>query len=162
MTDKNNASLTHIGSDGSAQMVDVSERAITHRAATVQGKVLLSAEVRELIAANGVTKGNVLEIARIASIMGAKKTPELIPLCHPIAISGMDVKVELVDDGVLVSAEVRTTDRTGVEMEAFTAVAVAGLTIIDMIKAVDAFATITDIKLIEKSGGKNGHWTREK
>ncbi len=160
MAEKDKATLTHIGADGSAQMVDVTDRAITHRSATVEGKVLVSAEVRELIASNGVSKGNVIEIARIAAIMGAKKTPELIPLCHPIGISGMDVAVQLVDDGIRISAEVRTTDRTGVEMEAFTAVAVAGLTIVDMIKAADAYATITDIRLIEKAGGKNGHWTR--
>ena len=160
MTEKDTTGLTHINAEGTAQMVDVTDRAVTHRSAVVAGKVLVSSEVRELIASNAVSKGNVLEIARIAAIMGAKKTPELIPLCHPIAISGMDVRLELVADGIEISAEVRTTDRTGVEMEAFTAVAVAGLTIIDMIKAVDAYATITDVRLIEKSGGKNGHWTR--
>lgn len=142
-------------------MVDVSDRAITNRTARVEGIVLLSATAREQIRANGVTKGNVLEIARIASIMGAKKTPELIPLCHPIGISGMDVQLQLTDTGVGISVEVRTSDRTGVEMEAFTAVAVAGLTVIDMIKAVDPYASITDIRLVEKAGGKNGHWARQ-
>ncbi len=160
MTEKRQPSLTHLDSEGQAQIVDITDRAATFRTARVTGRVLISQTVVELIEKNGISKGNVLEIARIAGIMGAKKTSELIPLCHPIAITGVDLQLVLADGAIDISATVKTTDRTGVEMEAFTSVSVAALTIIDMIKAVDPTASITAIALQEKDGGKNGHWVR--
>jgi cyclic pyranopterin phosphate synthase len=122
--------------------------------------VLVSAEVVGLLRGAGVPKGDTLAVARLAGIMGAKQTPSLIPLCHPLAISGVTVDLVVADDAVEISATVRTTDRTGVEMEALTAVAVAGLTVIDMVKAVDKAAVITDVRVEAKSGGKSGDWTR--
>jgi len=156
MSDK----LTHINDKGEAHMVDVSDREETIRTATAAGKVLLSKEVLALIADGTAPKGDVLATARIAGILGAKKTPELIPLCHPLAISSISVDLTVEEDGVAIVAKVKIADRTGVEMEALTAVSVAGLTIIDMIKALDPFATITNIQVIEKDGGRNGHWQR--
>jgi len=152
--------LTHIDDQGKSQMVDISARQITERVATVSGRVYFSKEVHELIVSNKVSKGNVIETARIASIMATKKTSELIPLCHPLSITGSDISITLEDDGVLIFATIKTTDRTGVEMEAFTAVAVAALTVVDMIKAVDAHAYIGKIQLEYKNGGKNGEWHR--
>jgi cyclic pyranopterin phosphate synthase len=110
---------------------------------------------------NSVPKGDALAVARIAGIQGAKKTPDLVPLCHPLSISGVDLGIEIIDEGVEITATVRTTDRTGVEMEALTAVSVAALTVIDMIKAIDKLAVITDIGVIAKSGGRSGDWIRE-
>jgi len=156
MSDK----LTHINDKGEAHMVDVSDREETIRTATASGKVLLSKEVLALIADGTAPKGDVLATARIAGILGAKKTPELIPLCHPLAISSISVDLTVETDGVAIVAKVKIADRTGVEMEALTAVSVAGLTIIDMIKALDPFATITNVQVIEKDGGRNGHWQR--
>jgi len=156
MSDK----LTHINDKGEAHMVDVSDREDTIRTATASGKVLLSKEVLALIADGTAPKGDVLATARIAGILGAKKTPELIPLCHPLAISSISVDLTVETDGVAIVAKVKIADRTGVEMEALTAVSVAGLTIIDMIKALDPFATITNVQVIEKDGGRNGHWQR--
>ena len=156
MSDK----LTHINDKGEAHMVDVSDREETIRTATASGKVLLSKEVLALIADGTAPKGDVLATARIAGILGAKKTPELIPLCHPLAISSISVDLTVEADGVAIVAKVKIADRTGVEMEALTAVSVAGLTIIDMIKALDPFATITNVQVIEKDGGRNGHWQR--
>jgi cyclic pyranopterin phosphate synthase len=156
MSDK----LTHINDKGEAHMVDVSDREETIRTATAAGKVLLSKEVLALIADGTAPKGDVLATARIAGILGAKKTPELIPLCHPLAISSISVDLTVEEDGIAIVAKVKIADRTGVEMEALTAVSVAGLTIIDMIKALDPFATITNIQVIEKDGGRNGHWQR--
>ena len=156
MSDK----LTHINDKGEAYMVDVSDREETIRTATAAGKVLLSKEVLALIADGTAPKGDVLATARIAGILGAKKTPELIPLCHPLAISSISVDLTVEEDGVAIVAKVKIADRTGVEMEALTAVSVAGLTIIDMIKALDPFATITNVQVIEKDGGRNGHWQR--
>ena len=141
-------------------MVDVSDREETIRTATAAGKVLLSKEVLALIADGTAPKGDVLATARIAGILGAKKTPELIPLCHPLAISSISVDLTVEEDGVAIVAKVKIADRTGVEMEALTAVSVAGLTIIDMIKALDPFATITNVQVIEKDGGRNGLWQR--
>ena len=158
MTDSQ--SLTHINQDGQAHIVDITDRAVTHRAARVSGRVSISSEVYRLISSDGISKGNVLEIARIAGIMGAKKTPELIPLCHPISITGVEISLILHEDAIEISAMVKTTDKTGVEMEGFTAVAIAALTVIDMIKAVDPTASISSIQLEEKSGGKNGDWVR--
>ncbi len=152
--------LSHINADGHAHMVDVSDRAVTERIASASGKVLLSAEVLSLIANGTAPKGDVLATARIAGIMGAKKTSDLIPLCHPIAISSVNVDLSVVSDGVEISATVKINDRTGVEMEALTAVSITALTIIDMVKALDPGATITNVRVDEKDGGRNGHWKR--
>jgi cyclic pyranopterin phosphate synthase len=152
--------LTHVDETGAARMVDVSEKAVTARTATASGRVLVAAEVIELLRGEGVPKGDALAVARIAGIMGAKKTPDLIPLCHPLAVSGVKVELSVADDAVEITATVKTTDRTGVEMEALTAVAVAGLTVVDMIKAVDKRAVITDIRVDTKTGGKSGTFQR--
>ena len=141
-------------------MVDVSAKDVTARSATASGRVLVSPEVVALLRGAGVPKGDTLAVARLAGIMGAKQTPSLIPLCHPLAISGVTVDLTVADDAVEISATVRTTDRTGVEMEALTAVSVAALTVIDMVKAVDKAAVITDVRVEAKSGGKSGDWTR--
>lgn len=156
MSDK----LTHINSQGEAHMVDVSDRSESVRVAQASGKVLMSAEVIKLIGQGDAPKGDVIAAARIAGIMGAKKTSELIPLCHPIGIQGINVDLKLVADGVEILATVKTLDRTGVEMEALTAVSVAGLTLIDMIKSRDPRAEITGIHLDSKSGGTKGEWHR--
>jgi len=152
--------LTHVDETGAARMVDVSEKAVTTRTATASGRVLVSPEVIELLRGEGVPKGDALAVARIAGIMGAKKTPDLIPLCHPLAVSGVKVELSVADDAVEITATVKTTDRTGVEMEALTAVAVAGLTVVDMIKAVDKRAVITDVRVETKTGGKSGTFQR--
>ncbi len=141
-------------------MVDVADREVTTRTATTVGRVLLSEEVVTLLRDGTVPKGDVLATARIAGIMATKRTPDLIPLCHPIAVHGVSVELVVVDDGVEITATVKTADRTGVEMEALTAVAVAGLTVIDMVKALDPGATITDVRMIHKDGGRNGEWNR--
>jgi len=152
--------FTHLDDSGAARMVDVSGKDVTARSATATGKVLVSPAVVDLLRGEGVPKGDALAVARVAGIMAAKRTPDLIPLCHPLAISAVTVDLEVVDDGVAITATVRTTDRTGVEMEALTAVSVAGLTVIDMVKAVDKGAVVTDVRVEEKSGGKSGTWTR--
>ena len=152
--------FTHLDESGAARMVDVSGKDVTAREAVAAGRVLVSAEVVELLRGPGVPKGDALSVARIAGIMGAKQTPQLIPLCHPLAITGVTVDLSVADDAVEIEARVRTTDRTGVEMEALTAVAVAGLAVIDMVKAVDKRASITDVRLLSKSGGKSGDFTR--
>ena len=152
--------LTHVDESGAARMVDVSGKEVTARTATASGRVLVSAEVVGLLQGAGVPKGDTLAVARLAGIMGAKQTPTLIPLCHPLAISGVTVDLVVADDAVEITATVRTTDRTGVEMEALTAVAVAGLTVIDMVKAVDKAAVITDVRIESKSGGTSGDWSR--
>ena len=152
--------LTHIDAAGNAHMVDVADREVTTRTATTVGQVLLSPEVVALLRDGAIPKGDVLATARIAGIMATKRTPDLIPLCHPIAVHGVSVDLTVTDQGVTIKAVVKTADRTGVEMEALTAVAVAGLTVIDMVKAIDPSATITDVKMIHKDGGRNGEWTR--
>jgi cyclic pyranopterin monophosphate synthase len=152
--------LSHINDDGNAHMVDVSDREITQRSARASAKVVLSKSVLSLIAEGKTPKGDVLATARIAGIMGAKKTPELIPLCHPISISSVNVDLEIVEGGVKIYSTVTISDRTGVEMEALTAVSIAALTIIDMTKALDPGATITNVQVDEKDGGRNGHWKR--
>lgn len=152
--------LTHIDEAGAARMVDVSGKDVTTRTARASGRVLVAPRVIELLRGEGVLKGDALATARIAGIMGAKKTPDLIPLCHPLAVSGVTVDLRVADDAVEILATVKTTDRTGVEMEALTAVAVAGLTVIDMVKAVDKGAVITDVRVEEKTGGKSGDWAR--
>lgn len=141
-------------------MVDVSGKDVTARVATASGRVLVSGRVLELLRGEGVPKGDALAVARIAGIMAAKQTPQLIPLCHPLAISGVEVDLQLTDEAVEVRATVRTADRTGVEMEALTSVAVAGLAVIDMVKAVDKGAVLTDIRIERKAGGKSGEWIR--
>ena len=152
--------LTHLSGDGEARMVDVSAKPVTARTATAAGRVLLSADCVAALRDRSVPKGDVLAVARISGIMAAKKTPDLIPLCHPLFLSGVDVTAEVTDDGVEITATVRTTERTGVEMEALTAVSVAGLAVIDMIKAIDRSAVITDVRVLAKSGGRSGDWRR--
>jgi cyclic pyranopterin phosphate synthase len=152
--------LTHVDQSGAARMVDVSGKEVTVRTATATGRVLVSAEVVALLRGGGVPKGDALAVARIAGIQAAKRTPELVPLCHPIAIHAVTVDVHVADDAVEIRAVVRTADRTGVEMEALTSVAVAGLTVIDMVKAVDPAAVITDVRVEEKTGGTSGDWRR--
>jgi cyclic pyranopterin monophosphate synthase len=152
--------FTHLDETGAARMVDVSEKDLTQRTAVATGRVIVSSEVVALLRGEGVPKGDALGVARVAGIMAAKRTPDLIPLCHPLAISGVTVDLAVADDAVEITATVRTTDRTGVEMEALTAVSVAALTVIDMVKAVDKAATVTDVRVEAKSGGKSGDWHR--
>jgi len=152
--------FSHLDDAGAARMVDVAAKEISLRAATATGRVDLSAECVSLLRDGAVPKGDVLSVARIAAIMGAKRTPELVPLCHPIALHGVTVDLAVDDAGVTVSATVRTADRTGVEMEALTAVAVACLTVVDMTKAVDPRSTIGSIRVETKTGGKTGSWQR--
>ena len=149
--------LSHFDETGKIKMVDVSEKEITTRRAVASGKVLLSKETLEILRSNENPKGNPLEIARIAGIMAAKKTSELIPLCHQINLSKADVKIELTDYGVYLEAEAKTASQTGVEMEALTAVSVAALTIYDMCKAVQKDIVISDIQLESKTGGKSDY-----
>lgn len=156
MTDK----FTHLDELGSAKMVDVSEKQISLRSATATSRVKVNQKVIALVAKNELPKGDLFSTVRLAGIMAAKKTSELIPLCHPLAISSVEVGVITSENDFLISATVRTADRTGVEMEALTAVSVAALTVIDMVKAIDKSAEIFEIKLIEKTGGKSGTWTR--
>ncbi len=153
--------LTHVDESGAARMVDVSAKDVTGRSATASGRLRTTAAVVDLLRGDGVPKGDALGVARVAGIMGAKRTPDLVPLCHPIALHGVEVDLEVVADGVLIRATVRTADRTGVEMEALTAVAVAGLALVDMVKAVDRGARITDIQVESKTGGRSGTWHRE-
>lgn len=155
--------LSHIDDDGKAVMVDVSGKEITNRVATAQGTVLMEPATLALIQQGGVKKGDVLSVARLAGIMGAKKTPNLIPLCHPLALNSIDVDLTLDADrcAVDIRATCRVKGRTGVEMEALTAVSVAALTIYDMCKAVDRTMRLTDIRLMEKSGGRSGDFRSE-
>ncbi|MDQ1484935.1 MAG: cyclic pyranopterin monophosphate synthase [Actinomycetota bacterium] len=153
--------LTHVDATGAARMVDVSGKEITSRTATASGRVVVSAEVVRLLRGEGVPKGDALAVARLAGIQGAKRTPDLVPLAHPIALHGVSVDLVVADDAVEISATARTADRTGVEMEALTAVAVAGLALVDMVKAVDPAAVITDVRVDEKTGGKHGRWRRD-
>ena len=152
--------LTHVDSRGAARMVDVSAKTVTSREATATGRLRTTAQVVALLRNDGLPKGDALAVARIAGITGAKRTPDLVPLCHPVALHGVTVDLDVVDDGVLISATTRTADRTGVEMEALTAVAAAGLALVDMVKAVDRGASITDIRVESKSGGRSGTWRR--
>jgi cyclic pyranopterin monophosphate synthase len=155
--------LTHVDAAGAARMVDVSEKTPGARVAVATGVLRTTSEVIELLRRDGLPKGDALATARIAGIMGAKRTPDLVPLCHPIALTGVTVDLALAGSGepaVLITATVRTTDRTGVEMEALTAVAVAGLTLHDMVKAVDPAAVLDGVQVVRKDGGKTGSWTR--
>jgi cyclic pyranopterin monophosphate synthase len=152
--------LTHVNAAGHARMVDVSAKDVTARSARASGRVVLSAEAVAALRAGTVPKGDALAVARIAGIAGAKKTPDLIPLCHPIGLHGVSVEVTVTDEGVSLAAVTRTADRTGVEMEALTSVAVAGLALIDMVKAIDPGAVLTDVRVDWKEGGKTGRWSR--
>jgi len=152
--------LTHVDERGAARMVDVSGKAVTVRTARASGRVRVSAAVVALLRGAGVPKGDALAVARLAGIQGAKRTPDLVPLCHPIALHGVTVDLTVEDDGVRIAATVRTADRTGVEMEALTAVSVAALALVDMVKAVDPAAVVTDVQVDEKTGGAHGDWRR--
>jgi len=156
--------LTHVDAAGAARMVDVSEKTASARTAVATGVFRTTAEVLDLLRRDGLPKGDALATARIAGIMGAKRTPDLVPLCHPIALSGVTLDLEPAEPGadpvVRITATARTTDRTGVEMEALTAVAVAGLTLHDMVKAVDPAATLDAVRVERKEGGKTGLWER--
>ena len=156
----NTAKLTHVDADGAARMVDVSAKAVTERRAVAAGRVSTTAEVVALLRGDGLPKGDALAVSRIAGIMGAKRTPDLVPLCHPIGLTGVTVDLSITDAGVDITATTRTADRTGVEMEALTAVAVAGLTLVDMVKAVDPAASIEAVRVLRKDGGKTGEWLR--
>jgi cyclic pyranopterin phosphate synthase len=152
--------LSHLNAKGEANMVDVSNKEISVRTATASGKVTMNREVLSTISSGDNPKGDVLATARIAGIMGAKKCSELIPLCHPIALHKVELDLKIQSDGVSILATVKTADRTGVEMEALTAVSVAALTLIDMVKAMDPHAAIKEVKVESKSGGKTGDWKR--
>ncbi|NUP32081.1 MAG: cyclic pyranopterin monophosphate synthase MoaC, partial [Streptomycetaceae bacterium] len=152
--------LTHIDEKGAARMVDVTAKQVSVRTGRASGRVLVAPRVVELLRGEGLPKGDALATARIAGIMAAKRTPDLVPLCHPIALHGVTVDLAVEDDAVSITATVRTADRTGVEMEALTAVSVAALTVVDMVKAVDPGAVITDVRVEEKTGGVSGDWTR--
>jgi cyclic pyranopterin phosphate synthase len=153
--------LTHLGEHGAARMVDVSGKEVTARTATATGRFVTTPEVIALLRSDGLTKGDALAIARVAGIAGAKRTPDLVPLCHPVALHGVTVDLALHDNSVEITATTRTADRTGVEMEALTAVVVAGLALYDMVKAVDRAAQLSDVRLLAKAGGRSGEWRRE-
>ena len=157
------AELTHFDKDGRAQMVDVSEKADSARRAIAEGRVVFSKDAYQLVREEGVKKGDIAAVAELAGIMGAKRTSDLIPLCHPLPINKVSVKIEPDDNACayIVTAEVKTSGKTGVEMEALTAVSTACLTIYDMAKAVDKTMTIEGVRLLEKSGGKSGDFTRK-
>ncbi|WP_454792085.1 cyclic pyranopterin monophosphate synthase MoaC [Mycolicibacterium lutetiense] len=150
--------LSHLDESGAAHMVDVAAKAVTKRTAVAVGMLHTRPDVVALIASGGLPKGDALATARIAGILAAKRTPDLIPLCHQLALTGVDIDFDVRDAEVAITATVRSTDRTGVEMEALTAVSVAALTLYDMLKAVDPAARIDDIKVMRKEGGKTGVW----
>ena len=152
--------LTHLDASGAARMVDVSAKDVTVRVAHAQGRFVTTPEVVALLRRDGLPKGDALAVARIAGLAGAKRTPDLVPLCHPVALHGVTVDLEVGDDSVVIDATTRTADRTGVEMEALTAVVAAGLALYDMVKAVDRSAQLTDVRLLTKSGGRSGDWER--
>ncbi|KQX62861.1 cyclic pyranopterin monophosphate synthase MoaC [Angustibacter sp. Root456] len=153
--------LTHVDERGVARMVDVSGKAVTAREASARGRVLLSADAVAALRDGTVPKGDALAVARIAGLQAAKLTPTLVPLAHPIAVHGVVVELDVADDGVDIAATVRTADRTGIEMEALTCVTVAALALVDMVKAVDKHARITDVRVTAKSGGRSGDWREE-
>ncbi|GAA4678269.1 cyclic pyranopterin monophosphate synthase MoaC [Phytohabitans rumicis] len=154
------AHLTHVDEAGAARMVDVSAKSVSVRRAVAAGRLHTTPEVLDLLRRDGLPKGDALAVARIAGIMGAKRTPDLVPLCHPIALHGVTVDFELTGDTVEITASTKTADRTGVEMEALTAVAAAGLALVDMVKAVDPAASIEGVRVLRKEGGKTGDWVR--
>jgi cyclic pyranopterin monophosphate synthase len=151
--------LTHVRADGSAHMVDVSGKAVTARQASAAGRVLLSPKAVAALRSGEVPKGDALAVARIAGIQAVKRTPELVPLAHPVAVHAVALDLTVADDGVDLVATVRTADRTGIEMEALTAVCVGALALVDMVKAVDKHARITDVRVTAKSGGRSGDWS---
>jgi len=152
--------LTHLDDEGRAHMVDVGGKPSTNRAATAEALIVLEAPTRAALFSGDLPKGDALPVARIAAIQAAKRTADLIPLCHPIPISGIDVEITQVDDGARVEVTVRTTAPTGVEMEAMTAAAIGAMTLYDMVKGVDRGAVIGPVRLLAKSGGRSGEWTR--
>jgi len=152
--------LTHVDDTGAARMVDVSAKPPTVRRAVAAGRVRTTPQVVALLRAEALPKGDALAVARLAGIMGAKRTPDLVPLCHPIALHSVAVDLALRADAVEITATTKTADRTGVEMEALTAVATAGLALIDMIKAVDPSASLEAVRVLRKEGGKSGEWVR--
>ncbi len=152
--------LTHADADGRVRMVDVSDKAATRRVAVARGFVRAGTEALDIVTRGATAKGDPLQTARIAGIMAAKRTADLIPLCHPLALSSVKVDVDVVADGIAIRATVVTTGPTGVEMEALTAVSVAALTVYDMLKAVDRGMRIEHVELVEKDGGRSGHWQR--
>ncbi|GIJ81041.1 cyclic pyranopterin phosphate synthase [Micromonospora phaseoli] len=154
------AQLTHVDAAGAARMVDVSTKQITGRVAVAAGRLRTTPEVIDLLRRDGLPKGDALAVGRLAGIMGAKRTPDLIPLCHPIALHGVTVELVPTVDTVEITVTARTADRTGVEMEALTAVAVAGLALVDMVKAVDPAASVDAVRVLRKEGGKTGLWER--
>ena len=158
MTGREASGLTHVRSDGSAHMVDVSAKEVTARTASAAGRVVLAAPAVAALRDRTVPKGDALAVARIAGLQAAKRTPDLIPLAHPVAVHAVSVDLEVADDGVDITATVRTADRTGIEMEALTCVTVAALALIDMVKAVDKHGRITDVRVTAKSGGRSGDW----
>ena len=153
--------LTHVDETGAARMVDVGEKGTTRREATAECLVRMEPATVAAVRDASLAKGDALQVARVAAIMAAKRTPELIPLCHPLPITAVDVDFDLRDDGVRVEVTVRVTGQTGVEMEALTGAAVAGLTLIDMVKAVEKGVAIEGVRLLRKSGGRSGSWERE-
>jgi cyclic pyranopterin phosphate synthase len=153
--------LTHVDASGAARMVDVSAKDVTVREAVAAGRFTTTPEVIDLLRRDGLPKGDALAVARIAGIAGAKRTPDLVPLCHPVALHAVTVDLQLSDDEIEIVATTRTADRTGVEMEALTAVVAAGLALYDMVKAVDRSAVLGDVRLLAKSGGRRGEWRRE-
>jgi len=157
-----NDKLTHIDENGKAQMVDVGNKEDTKRSATASGKVFMSVETIEALKKQELQKGDVLGVARVAGIQAAKKTSDLIPLCHPLAVNFASVNFRIQESHVEIEATVKTSGKTGVEMEALTACSVTALTIYDMCKAMDKSITIDEIKLLEKTGGKSGNWKRSK
>jgi cyclic pyranopterin phosphate synthase len=152
--------LSHLDERGAAHMVDVTAKAVTTRTAVAAGALVTTPEVLALISSGGLPKGDALATARVAGIQAAKRTSELIPLCHQLALTGVDVDFEIASSAVEITATVRSTDRTGVEMEALTAVSVAALTLYDMIKAVDKTARIDNVRVLRKEGGRSGSWAR--
>ncbi len=152
--------LSHIDDHGAAHMVDVTDKTSTRRTAVAAGSLRTSAHVVELITAGGLAKGDAIATARVAGILAAKRTSDLIPLCHHLALTGVDIEFSIGQTDIDITATVRSTDRTGVEMEALTAVSVAALTLYDMIKAVDPAARIDDVRVMRKEGGRNGTWQR--
>jgi cyclic pyranopterin phosphate synthase len=155
--------LTHINAEGRARMVDVTIKGDTRRIARAEAMVSMLPETLELIRAGGIKKGDVLAVAQVAGVMAAKKTPEVIPMCHPLMLTGVDISFRFDQNNsrLIITSEVATVGKTGVEMEAITAAAVAALTVYDMCKAVDRWMVITDVRLLEKMGGKSGHLIRE-
>ncbi|GAA4659182.1 cyclic pyranopterin monophosphate synthase MoaC [Kineococcus glutinatus] len=153
--------LPHLDAAGRAHVVDVSAKPVTVREARAEGRVLCSPQVLGMLTAGGLPKGDALAVARIAGLQAAKRTPDLVPLAHPVAVHGVAVDLDVEADGVRIASAVRTADRTGVEMEALTCVVVAALAFVDMVKAVDRHARITDVRVVAKSGGRSGDWVAE-